>query len=203
MRRSDLLQTLLGGVPIGIKRATGTIRVEGKQEACREPASLIDDRLIPSFVVGLKKHQEAAMKRSPFIGTWRLVSLEMRKPDGQVSYLLGRDAIGYIMYTEDGYMSVEIMSGDRPKFAAADLRGGTLEEKVAAADTYISYCGRYEVRDKRIIHHIAVSFFPNWIGQDQERFFEFDGKRLYLSTPPMLVDGVQQSAHIIWERITD
>jgi len=146
-------------------------------------------------------HLEKKMERNPFVGTWRLVSLEMRKPDGQVSHLLGRDAVGYIMYTEDGYMSVAIMSGDRPKFAAGDIRRGTIEEKAAAADTYISYCGRYEVRDSKIIHHIAVSFFPNWIGEDQERVFEFDGKRLSLSTPSMLVDGVQQTGHLIWERV--
>jgi hypothetical protein len=141
------------------------------------------------------------MERNPFVGTWRLVLLEMRKPDGQVSYLLGHDAVGYIMYTEDGYVSVAIMSADRPKFANGDIRRGTIEEKVAAADTYISYCGRYEIRDDRIIHHIAVSFFPNWIGVEQERVFEFDGCRLSLSTPPFLVDGVQQTSHLIWERV--
>jgi len=141
------------------------------------------------------------MKHSAFVGTWRLVSLEMRKPDGQVSYLLGGDAVGYIMYTEDGYMSVAMMSGDRPKFAAGDFRCGTTEEKVAAADTYISYCGRYEIRGDKIIHHIAVSFFPNWVGVEQERLFEFSGGRLSLSTPPFLAEGVQQTAHLVWERV--
>jgi hypothetical protein len=141
------------------------------------------------------------VERNPFVGTWRLVSLEMRKPDGQVSYLLGHDAVGYIMYTEDGYMSVAMMSAGRPKFAAGDFTRGTVEEKVAAADTYISYSGRYEIRDNKIIHHIAVSFFPNWIGAAQERIFEFDGNQLSLSTPPFLADGVQQTAHLIWGRV--
>ena len=141
------------------------------------------------------------MRHNLFVGTWRLVSLEMRKPDGQVSYLLGSDAVGYIMYTEDGYMSVAMMSGDRAKFAAGDFTRGTIEEKVAAADTYISYCGRYEIRDGKIIHHIAVSFFPNWTGVEQERLFEFSGRRLSLSTPPFLADGVRQTAHLIWERV--
>jgi len=141
------------------------------------------------------------MERSPFVGTWRLVSLDMRKPDGQVSYPLGHDAVGYIMCTEDGYMSVAMMSAGRPKFATGDIRRGTIEEKVSAADTYLSYCGRYEIRDNRIIHRIAVSFFPNWIGVEQERLFEFDGSRLFLSTPPFLADGVQQTSRLIWERV--
>jgi len=141
------------------------------------------------------------MERNPFVGTWRLVSLEMRKPDGQVSYPLGHDAVGFIMYAEDGYMSVAIMSVDRLKFAAGDIRRGTVEEKAAAADSYVSYCGRYEIRDNAIVHYIAVSLFPNWVGVQQERVFKFDGRRLYLSTTPFLADGIQQTGHLIWERV--
>jgi hypothetical protein len=105
------------------------------------------------------------------------------------------------MYSEDGYMSVAIMSTNRPKFASGDLWGGTTEEKVAAADTYVSYCGKYEVQADKVIHHIDVSFFPNWSGDDQTRFFKFEGDRLSLSTPPFLVAGIQQTAHLIWERV--
>jgi alkyl sulfatase BDS1-like metallo-beta-lactamase superfamily hydrolase len=42
MKRSDLLETLLAGVPVGIKRATGAIKVEGKSDAYTEFAGLID-----------------------------------------------------------------------------------------------------------------------------------------------------------------
>ena len=98
-------------------------------------------------------------------------------------------------------MSVAIMSTKRPKFASGDLWGGTTEEKVAAADTYISYCGKYEVQGDKVIHHIDVSFFPNWSGVDQTRFFEFKGNRLSLSTPPILMAGIQRTAHLIWERV--
>ena len=141
------------------------------------------------------------MAQNPFVGTWRLVSCELRKMDGHASYPFGLAPVGYIMYNEDGYMSVVIMSANRPKFAVGDIRGGTIEEKVAAADTYISYCGRYEIQGDNVIHHIEVSFFPNWIGVDQERIFEFDGDKLSLSTPPFQIEGVQQTAHLIWERV--
>jgi len=141
------------------------------------------------------------MAENPFIGTWRLVSFHTKRADGQVKYPLGRDAAGYIIYNEDGYVSVAIMNANRSKFASGDIFGGTTEEKVAAADTYISYCGRYEIQEGKVIHHIEVSFFPNWIGADQERIFEFDGERLSLSTPPFLVGGVQQTAHMVWERV--
>lgn len=141
------------------------------------------------------------MTQNPFVGTWRLISWEYRSADDQVSNPFGQDFVGYIMYSEDGYMSVAIMSANRPKFASGDLWGGTTEEKVAAADTYVSYCGKYEVQGDKVIHYIDVSFFPNWSGVDQIRFFEFKGNRLSLSTPPFLVAGIQQTAHLIWERV--
>jgi hypothetical protein len=140
------------------------------------------------------------MAENPFVGAWRLVSCEFRGTDGQIRYPYGRDLAGYILYGQDGYMSVAIMGTERPRFAADDIRGGTTEEKVAAADTYISYCGRYEVRGDRVIHHIEVSFFPNWAGVDQERLFAFEDDELSLSTPPLLVNGVQQAAYLIWRR---
>ena len=125
----------------------------------------------------------------------------IQKCGRQISYPFDQDFVGYIMYSEDGYMSVAIMSTKRPKFASGDLWGGTTEEKVAAADTYVSYCGKYEVQGDKVIHHIDVSFFPNWSGVDQIRFFEFEGDKLSLSTPPFLVAGIRQAAHLIWERV--
>ena len=37
--------------------------------------------------------------------------------DSQVSYPLGKDASGYIMYNNDGYMFVAIMAPHRLRFA--------------------------------------------------------------------------------------
>ncbi len=133
-----------------------------------------------------------------FLGTWKLVSIETREADGSL-FRRGR-RIGYIIYCDDGYMSVAFMKEGRPKFASGDIRGGTVEEKLAAVEGYTSYCGRYEVEGEIVVHYIEVSLFPNWIGVRQEREFEFDGDRLTLSTPLMLVGGRQLSTHLIWER---
>ena len=142
------------------------------------------------------------MTSNPLIGTWRLISWETRSVDGQkISYPLGKDAVGYIMYNEDGYMFVAIMRPNRVRFAAGDLLGGSPEEKVQAADTYVSYCGRYEFRGGTVIHHVDLSLFPNWVGVEQERLVEFRGNRLTLSTRPILLGGVQRTAHLIWERV--
>ena len=50
--------------------------------------------------------------------------------------------LGYIIDTADGYTSVSMVSDGRRNYADGDLRGGTVEERLAAAESYISYCGR-------------------------------------------------------------
>ncbi len=50
---------------------------------------------------------------NPFVGTWKLVSWEVARPDGSVLYLYGRNVVGYLIYTADGYVSAEIMDPDR------------------------------------------------------------------------------------------
>lgn len=137
------------------------------------------------------------------IGTWRLVSFYIKSADGQVTYPFGRDAVGYYLFAENGYMSAAIMGAHRPKFGAGDILVGTTEEKVAAAEGYISYCGKYEIQADKLVVHVEVSFFPNWIGVDQVRLFELtdNNNTLTLSSPPLLVRGLQQTAHLVWQRI--
>jgi hypothetical protein len=143
------------------------------------------------------------MSANPLVGTWRLISWENRSSDGQISYPLGTGPRGYITYSEDGYMFVAIMRPDRTKFSAGDLLRGTAEEKAHAAETYVSYCGRYDFRGETVIHHVELSLFPNWVGVDQERLVEVRGNRLTLSTRPTLFAGLQQTAHLVWERVDD
>jgi len=138
------------------------------------------------------------LSREDFIGTWRLVSVETRKEDGSLHRRGSRT--GFIIYSADGYMSVAFMKEGRSEFASGDIRGGTIEEKVEALNGYISYSGKYAVEGDSVFHHIEVSLFPNWIGEKQERFYEFDGKRLTLSTPLQLVGGTQLSSHLVWEK---
>ncbi|MBW1759484.1 MAG: lipocalin-like domain-containing protein, partial [Deltaproteobacteria bacterium] len=132
------------------------------------------------------------MEKNHLVGIWRLASWENRSKDGQVTYPFGQDAVGYITYIEDGYMFVAIMTANRPLFTSEDILGGSTEEKAAAAETYISYCGTYEIQGEKVIHHIEVSSFPNWVGSAQKRIFELKEDKLLLSTLPLLLSGRQQ-----------
>lgn len=142
------------------------------------------------------------MAQNPFVGTWRLVSFEYRRTDGQVTHPFGHNPIGYIMYNDDGYMFVAFMRDDRPRFTSNErIWEGTTEEKLAAANTFISYCGRYEIVGNKVIHHVEVSLFPNWVGADQERFFQFADNKLTLTTTPFTLRGIEQVGQLVWERV--
>ena len=147
------------------------------------------------------KRENRRMSHNALTGTWRLVSAEYKSMEGEAAYPYGQDPVGYIIYSDDGYMSVAIMKKARMNYASGDRMRGTLEEKSSAADSYLSYCGRYEIQGNKVIHHIEVSLFPNSVDTDQERTFEIDGDRLSLSTPSFLLDGKLRSGCLIWKRV--
>jgi Lipocalin-like domain len=121
------------------------------------------------------------------VGAWRLVSWRTRGADGQITYPMDTDPSGYVLYTADGRFSVTISRRGRAGFAAGDLLGGTTEEKARAVEGFVAYAGRYSFHGDRVIHHVELSLFPNWVGSDQERWVELAGRRLILSASPLLL----------------
>ena len=139
--------------------------------------------------------------RGALVGAWRLLSWENRAADGQITYPMGADALGYLLYTADGRFSVTISRRGRAGFAAGDLLSGTTEEQARAVEGYVAYAGRYSFHGDRVIHHVELSLFPNWVGTDQERWVELAGDRLTLSASPLLLAGRQQIPRLVWERV--
>ena len=134
------------------------------------------------------------------VGTWRLKLWETRTADGRVAYPLGRDAIGYLIYTAGGHMAVTMMRANRPAFASDDLLGGTLEEQATAAADYVTYCGRYEIRNGTVVHHVELSLFPNWVGSTQVRYAEVAANELTITTEPLAIGG-ETVNRLVWERV--
>jgi hypothetical protein len=144
----------------------------------------------------------AQMDRDLFVGTWKLVTAEYRSDDDEVHHLLGTHPIGQLMYDERGYMSAQLLDADRPVFASNDWLKGTPEEVAAAFKGHRAYFGTFEVDEKAgtVTHHVLGSSFPNWIGTDNVRYYEFVGKRLILKTSPMLMGGRHVIGWLVWER---
>lgn len=146
---------------------------------------------------------ELTATQKKVLGTWRLVSWENKDEEGKVTYPYGKDALGYLIYSPDGHMCATLSKNKRPNFPGGDILGGTLQQQAEAVQTYIAYCGKYEVKPDKVVHLPDVSLFPNYIGTRQERFYKFENGKLVLNQAPELMDGKKQTAFIIWERVPE
>ncbi|MDQ1257860.1 MAG: hypothetical protein QG656_2468 [Candidatus Hydrogenedentes bacterium] len=135
-------------------------------------------------------------------GTWRLVSFNIQDANGQTTYPFGEDAQGRLIYEANGRMAVQLMDPSRPDFVSPDPIAATEAEMRAAFDGYTAYYGTYSVdpEAKTIVHHVETSLIPNWVGTDQQREFEYDGKLLTLKGS-LLLGGVQGTVRLVWERL--
>jgi|KBSSwiStaDraftv2_1062776.scaffolds.fasta_scaffold46312_2 hypothetical protein len=130
--------------------------------------------------------------RKQLAGEWTLVKYEIFGENGQTRP--GNYDIGRINYG-DREMSAHLMRSGRPKETPA-----TEAARAAAFQGYLGYFGPYTVdADKKIVvHHVAGSSLPNWIGTEQVRHYAFssDGKQLTLS----LKAGERITQTLTWER---
>ena len=136
------------------------------------------------------------------VGSWKLLSFHSQDSSGQTAYPFGQDAQGRLIYEADGRMAVQLMNPHRPGFTSDDPLVTSEAEVRAAFGGYTAYYGTYAVNpdEQTIVHHIEAALLPNWVGTDQRRHFEFDGKMLTLKGP-LLLGGVQGVVSLVWERL--
>ena len=142
------------------------------------------------------------MLRDKVVGTWLLVSyIAQDDQGGPITFPLGRDAVGLIMYTTDGYMSAQLMRPGRQEYDQPDTGGGTVRQAAAAAEGYLAYSGPYEVDEAAaVIHHrVAVSLIPNWLETVQLRHGSLEGNKLTLTAETRLESAVIRST-LVWAR---
>lgn len=136
-------------------------------------------------------------------GCWELVSLEARNEEtGAIIYPCGKDLVGSLIYSHDGFVSANIYPKDRPQYVLDNPSQATDQELARAAGGVISYCGSYSLTKEKVTHHISGCLTPNWVGTSQERFYKFDRQgQLALYTQPMpYSDGSNQRAYLVWRR---
>ena len=140
------------------------------------------------------------MSEQSLVGTWRLVSYQAQDEDGNVTYPFGQDVDGFLIYTPDGHVAAQLGKANRSGAIEGRWADASADAIAAAARDYYAYCGTYHVGREEVVHTVAVSLIPNWIGSDQVRRFSFQGDRLTLATPPLPIDGRLQVATLVWER---
>jgi Lipocalin-like domain len=140
------------------------------------------------------------MTARSIVGVWKLKRSFSQYEDGPMTYPLGEDAFGYILYTADGYVTCSISRAGRAPFVIPDRMRGTPEEKARSFDDYITYFGQYRLDGDKVLHKIEVSLLPNWVGDEQVRKITWVSDDEVSLTGEWHVNGQRRVAVIEWER---
>jgi lipocalin-like protein len=158
--------------------------------------------------------EEPAASRSSvpaeLIGSWRLVSRQSRKANGEIvpDPGLSGTPLGILIYDKSGHVAAQLSRRDRTL--------ATLPEECQAAVTtkgtpdtaqtilgYDAYFGTYTVNehDGTVIHHLEAALFPGDIGKDIERHFKVAGDQLTTTFNTTTREGVKVTRTLLWERM--
>ena len=146
---------------------------------------------------------QSGSEREKIVWTYKLVTTEVKDANGGWSQTPNFDSIGYITYSDTGYMGVNVMRKNRVPFAANQP---TPEEAQEALRGYTAYYGPYTVDQDQdggfVVHHRVGQINPG--GEvDAKRFYDLDGDRLILTPAPASGGKEQATRHIVWERLPD
>ena len=139
--------------------------------------------ILPALLLG----SLSAYGQAPnIVGTWVLTKAEKLLPDGTRVSDYGENPHGLVVFTADGYYSVQIYRADRLKFSSGDKLKGTPEEyKEASLSTSVHF-GRYSLDPVKqtITFHIDRSSFPNQDDTTQVRPYEMKSNELSWKVAP-------------------
>ena len=141
--------------------------------------------------------------RATLVGTYRLIGSEVKDADGSWRATPNFDSVGYITYSDTGYMGVHVMPRNRAAFSDG---GPTPEEALAALRGYTAYFGPYTVHADEtapfVVHHRVGQINPRG-DPDAKRFFDVVGNRLILTPAPAAGGKDQATRHVLWERLPE
>jgi hypothetical protein len=147
--------------------------------------------------------------KQALIGAWRLISINYSGPKGALTDpVFGPNPEGIIIYDRSGWMSVQIVTANRPAIAKPATRTSGVvtpddaQLKAAALDSYYAYFGKweYDAGTSVITHHLKSSLLPYETGQDYRREVTLDGAHLKLIARSQEMGEARQRT-LLWERV--
>jgi hypothetical protein len=192
-RRIALIVAAAVCLPFGLNGCGEIPFPTGESVSTAAPVAEVEEAAVPS-----------GLPRGPIVGTYRLAGRNVKGDGGAWVPLPDFNSIGYITYSDTGYMAVNVMPLDRPPFAADG--GPTPEEAQAALEGYTAYFGPFSVNEDAeggfLVHHRIGQMDPG--GEvDAKRFYDLEGDRLILT--PATAAGTKGDAtrQVVWERLPD
>jgi hypothetical protein len=174
---------------------------------------LVGGLLATSFARSESPEHVAAAKltKEAIIGAWRLVGIDYSGPNGPLSDpVFGPNPQGIIIYDRSGWMSVQIVTANRPPMARPATRTSgvvTADDAKLAAEafnTYYAYFGSWEFDavNSVITHHLKASLLPYETGAEYRTEATFDGVHLRLIVRSQLMGEVRLRT-LEWARVSD
>jgi hypothetical protein len=171
-------------------------------------AALVVYQAYPALSTNPSSNKQASSVTDGLVGTWRLVSIEIVRPNGEVIYpFYGKHPEGLLIYDRSGWMSVQIISDPKPTVPLGSSREGFLaapaREKVAAVQGYYAYFGTWTVNPSgaTVTHHIRQSLYPGERGEEGLRHLDLQGNRLNLTAKSHEL-GEDHERRLVWERVS-
>jgi hypothetical protein len=101
--------------------------------------------LAAALIVSLTASAQNAKQTPDIVGTWVLAAADKLLPDGTRVQDYGPNPHGLVIFTADGFYSLQIYRAERLKFSSGDKFDGTLEEYKEASLSMSTSFGRYSV----------------------------------------------------------
>ena len=146
---------------------------------------------------------------APLTGAWTLERAAQVDADGRerpLTIVTGAAAArGLIIYSDSGWMSVQIAGGGRPigvNQGSGTVRTYPPDAAAAVLGSYYAYYGRYTVDAAAglVRHRITDSLHPDETGITYTRRYAVEGDTLTLETEPFDVDGDRRFNRLVWRR---
>jgi Lipocalin-like domain len=148
--------------------------------------------------------------REQLIGSWRLVSRESRRENGQVEIDQGLATLplGVLIYDQSGHVAAQLSRRDRTVSifredcpVAAETKGTPDNSQTVLG--YDAYFGTYTLNEKEgiVTHHLEAAIWPGDIGKDIDRHFRISGDRLTITFNTTTKEGVKVTRILVWERM--
>lgn len=135
----------------------------------------------------LRPRPGPALRPEPLVGVWRLERWAAVFDDAGVSFPMGEDAKGRIVYEANGAMAAMLQRTSGAPGPAGD---------------FVAYSGTWRLADGAVHHDVAFASTPTWIGSTLSRTASWteDGA-LQLTTPPERTpQGRVYHQRLIWRR---
>ncbi len=148
--------------------------------------------------------------RAQLIGSWRLVSRQSRRANGEVETDAGLSAtpLGILIYDQSGHVVAQLSRRDRtlallPEECQAAITTKGTPDTAQTILGYDAYFGTYKVNEDygTVTHHLEAALFPGDIGKDIERHFTISGDQLTIMFNTTTREGVSVTQTLIWQRM--